>query len=49
MHTVVERYTEASINLKRDHLDDYFKSMALLEEILDHIRDQEMVRWGNIL
>ena len=49
MHTVVERYTEASINLKRDHLDDYFKSMALLQEMLDHISDQEMVRWGNIL
>jgi hypothetical protein len=49
MHAVVERYTEAVINLRRDHLDDYFKSMALLEEMLDHIRDQERVRWGNVL
>jgi hypothetical protein len=49
MHTVVERYTEAEVNLKRDHLDDYFKSMALLQEMLDHIRDQERVRWGNVL
>lgn len=49
MHTVVERYTEAEVNLRRDHMDDYFKSMALLEEMLDHIRDQEKVRWGNVL
>jgi len=49
MHTVVERYTEAEINLQRDHLDDYYKSMALLMEMLGHIREQEKVRWGNVL
>ena len=49
MHAVVERYTEATVSLRRDHLDDYFKSMALLQEMLDHIRDQERIRWGNVL
>jgi hypothetical protein len=49
MHTVAERYTEAEINLKRDHMDDFYKSMALLQEILEHIREQERVRLGNIL
>jgi hypothetical protein len=49
MHEVVERYTEAEINLKRNRLDEYFQSMALLQEMLDHIREQEKVRWGNVL
>lgn len=49
MHTVVERYTEAEASLERSNLDDYYKSMALLQENLSHIRDQEMIRWGNVL
>jgi hypothetical protein len=49
MHTVVERYVEAEACLKRGCLDDYYKSMALLQENLDHIRQQERIRWGNVL
>ncbi len=49
MHTVVERYVEAEACLKRGCLDDFYKSMALLQENLDHIRQQERIRWGNVL
>ena len=49
MYTVAEWYTEASIDLQRGQLDDYYKAMALLQEMLDHIREQERIRWGNIL
>ncbi len=49
MHTVVERYTEAKASLERSNLDDFYKSMALLQENLSHLRDQEKVRWGNVL
>ena len=49
MHAVAERYTEAEVSLRRDHMDDYYKSMALLMEMLDHIRQQERVWWGNVL
>lgn len=49
MHTVAERYTEASVELQRGQLDDYYRSMALLQEMLEHIRAQERVRLGNIL
>lgn len=49
MHTVVERYTEAEASLERSNLDDYYKSMALLQENLSHIRDQERIRWGSVL
>ena len=49
MHTVVERYTEAEISLRDGRLDDFSKSMSLLMEMLDHIREQERVRWGNVL
>jgi len=49
MHTVVERYVEAEINLDRGHLDDYYRTMSLLREILRHIREQERVGWGNVL
>ena len=37
MHTVVDRYVEAEINLQRNHLDDFYKSMALVQESLRHI------------
>ena len=49
LHAVAERYTEAEVSLRRDHMDDYYKSMALLMEMLDHIRQQERVWWGNVL
>lgn len=49
MHTVVDRYVEAGVNLKRGSMDDYYRSMALLEESLGHIRQQQRVRWGNVL
>ena len=49
MHTVVERYVEAEASLRRGNLDEFYESMALLQENLDHIRQQERVRWGNIL
>jgi hypothetical protein len=49
MHTVVDRYVEAGVNLERNHLDDFYKSMALLQESLRHILNQEQVRWGNVL
>lgn len=49
MHTVVDRYVEAGVNLERDQLDDFYKSMALLQESLRHILNQEQVRWGNVL
>ncbi len=46
MHTVVERYTEAEAYLRRGRMDEFNSNMALLMEMLDHIRDQEAVRWG---
>lgn len=49
MHTVVERYVEAEASLKRGRVDEFYKAMALLQENLDHIRQQQRVRWGNIL
>ncbi len=49
MHAVTERYTEAVVSLRRGHMDDYYKSMALLMEMLDHVRQQERVWWGNVL
>jgi len=49
MHSVIDRYTEATISLRRGQLDDFYKAMALLMEMLDHIRQQERVWWGNIL
>ena len=49
MHTVVDRYVEAGVNLERDHLDDFYNAMALLQESLRHILNQEQVRWGNVL
>lgn len=48
LHAVVEHYVEASANLQRGHLDDYYKTMALLGEMLKHIRDQESPRWSNL-
>lgn len=49
MQAVVERYTEAEVYLRRDELDEFYSNMALLMETLDHIREQETVRWGNVL
>ncbi len=49
MHTVVDRYVEAQSHLMRGQMDDYFVSMATLQESLDHIRQQEQVRLGNVL
>ena len=49
IHNVSERYVEASVNLQREHFDDFHKSMALLEEALKHLRDQEPPSISNIL
>lgn len=49
LHAVTEHYTEASMNLEREHYDDFYKSMALLDEALKHIRDQEALSISNIL
>ena len=49
MHNVAEHYIEAQIELKRNRLDDYYKTMALLQEMLSHIRKQESINWGNVL
>jgi hypothetical protein len=49
MHTVVDRYVEAGVYLTRGSLDDFYKSMALLQESLKHIENQQRVRWGNVL
>lgn len=48
LHAVTEHYTEAAMNLERDHLDDFHKSMALLDESLKHIRDQEALTISNV-
>jgi alpha-D-ribose 1-methylphosphonate 5-triphosphate diphosphatase PhnM len=48
MHAVIERYVEATVSLKGEDLDDFYISMALLQEMLRHIREQEEVAWGNV-
>lgn len=49
LHSVKELYVEAAINLQREHFDDYHKSMALLEEALLRLREEESLSLSNIL
>lgn len=49
LHAVTEHLTEGSIHLKYRHANDFYQSMALLDEALRHIRDAQRLHLSNLL
>ena len=48
LHTVTEHLVESQVHLKYEHANDFYQSMALLDESLRHIRDSERISIANI-
>lgn len=49
LHTVTEHLVEGEIHLKHRNSNDFYRSMALLDEALRHIRDSEKLSPENLL
>lgn len=49
LHDVTERLVESRIHLKFRHANDFYHSMALLDESLRHMRDGEQLSIANLL
>ena len=49
LHSVTEHIVEGRIHLKYRHANDFYQSMALLDESLRHIRDSESFSLANLL
>ena len=49
LHSVIIQYVEATSNLETDDDDDFMRSMALLSEALDHLREHETLSLPNLL
>lgn len=48
LHNVTEQLVESQVHLKYEHANDFYQSMALLDESLRHIRDSERFSIANI-
>jgi hypothetical protein len=48
IHNVAEQYVMAKTSLELEQTDDYMMAMALLAEMLEHIREQEAPSWSNV-
>lgn len=49
LHAVTEHLVQGQIHLKYRHANDFYQSMALLNESLRHMRDSERLSLANIL
>lgn len=49
LHTVTEHLVEGEVHLKHRNSNDFYRSMALLDEALRHIRDAEKLSPENLL
>lgn len=49
LHAVTEHIVEGSVHLKYRHANDFYHSMALLDESMRHIRDAERFSLSNLL
>ena len=49
LHDVTERIVEGGVHLKYRHANDFYQSMALLDEALRHLRGNEDITISNLL
>lgn len=49
LHNVTEHLVQGQTHLKYRHANDFYQSMALLNESLRHMRDSERLSLANIL
>ena len=49
LHDVTERIVEGGVHLKYRHANDFYQSMALLDEALRHLRGNEDITLSNLL
>lgn len=49
LHEVKERIIQAQITMEYTDMEDFYSSVALIGEALEHIRDEEGVSWTNLL
>ena len=49
LHNVKERIIQAEICIEYTDMEDFYATVALIGEGLEHIRDQEGLTWTNLL
>lgn len=48
LHEVKERIIQAEICMEYTDMEDFYSTVALIGEGIEHIRDQEALRWTNL-
>ena len=49
LHNVKERIIQAQICIEYTDMEDFYSTVALIGEGIEHIRDQEGLTWTNLL
>ena len=49
LHNVKERFIQAQICIEYTDMEDFYSTVSLIGEGIEHIRDQEGLTWTNLL